>query len=86
MNFMLSPIHEIIIAPVYTTQTNSWNDISKAVKFFEFDIELYRVVGCEVGCASTFHTLGLCYRIHEKVFMHTRICPVINCLAILLLL
>jgi len=53
---MLSPIHEIIIAPVYTTQTNSWNDISKAVKFFEFDIELYRLVGCEVGCASTFRT------------------------------
>jgi len=59
INFMLSPIHEIIIAPVYTTQTNSWNDISKAVKFFEFDIELYRLVGCEVGCASTFRTLGL---------------------------
>jgi len=51
--------HEIIITPVYTTQTNSWNDISKAVKFFEFDIELYRVVGCEVGCASTFRALGL---------------------------
>jgi len=63
MNFMHSPIHEIIIAPVYTKQTNSWNNISKAVKFFEFDIELYRVVGCEVGCevgcASTFHALGL---------------------------
>jgi len=34
MNFMHSPIHEIIIAPVYTTQTNSWNDISKAINFF----------------------------------------------------
>jgi len=31
MNFMHSPIHEIIIAPVYTAQTNSWNDISEAV-------------------------------------------------------
>jgi len=48
MKFMLSSIHEIIIAPSYTTQKNSWNDISKAVNFFEFDIELYRVVGCEV--------------------------------------
>jgi len=59
MNFMHSPVHEIIIAPVYTTQTNSWNDTSKAVKFFEFDKELYRVVGCEVGCASAFRALGL---------------------------
>jgi len=59
MNFMLSPIHEIIIAAVYTTQTKSCNDIRKAVKFFEFDIELYRVVGCEVSCASTFRELGL---------------------------
>jgi len=59
MNFMHSPIHEIIIAPVYTTQKNSLNDIRKAVKFFKFDIELYRVVGCEVGCDSTFRALGL---------------------------
>jgi len=59
MNIMHSPEHEIIIAPVYATQTNSWNDISKAVKSFELYIELYRRVGCEVGCASAFRKLGL---------------------------
>jgi len=59
MNIMHSPEHEIIIAPVYATQTNSWNDISKAVKSFEFYIEIYRVLGYEVGCASAFRKLGL---------------------------
>jgi len=49
----------IILPKKHSTGNDGMKSNRKAVKSFQFYIELYRVVGCEVGCASAFRKLGL---------------------------